>query len=158
MVTQQIEWVLLSYRIPREPSTPRISIWRKLKRLGVAQLGDGLVALPHDARTKEHLEWISAEVHEAGGDAIVWIATPASRRPGEDIARKMRDDRDVEYSALLDDIGANPGADGRTVRRWRREWQRISRRDHFRAPKRDSARLAIDEAAAALGLTMEQRT
>ena len=39
-------WVLLSYRMPREPSTPRITIWRKLKRLGVAQLGDGLIALP----------------------------------------------------------------------------------------------------------------
>ncbi len=40
------EWVLLSYRLPREPSTPRIAVWRKLKRLGVAQISDGLVALP----------------------------------------------------------------------------------------------------------------
>lgn len=45
-------WVLLSYRLPREPSTPRITIWRKLKRLGVAQISDGLVALPADARTR----------------------------------------------------------------------------------------------------------
>ncbi len=42
------EWVLLSYRLPREPSTPRIGIWRKIKRLGVAYLADGLVALPAD--------------------------------------------------------------------------------------------------------------
>ncbi|MFL6141175.1 MAG: hypothetical protein ACJ72N_04780 [Labedaea sp.] len=49
-------WVLLSYRIPREPSTPRITIWRKLKRLGVAQISDGLIALPAGARTREHLE------------------------------------------------------------------------------------------------------
>jgi hypothetical protein len=27
-------WVLLSYRLPREPSTPRIGVWRKLERLG----------------------------------------------------------------------------------------------------------------------------
>jgi hypothetical protein len=46
------QWVLLSYRLPREPSTPRITIWRKLKRLGVAQISDGLVALPADARTR----------------------------------------------------------------------------------------------------------
>jgi len=49
-------WVLLVYRMPREPSTPRIAIWRKLKQLGVAQLADGLVALPRDERTQEHLE------------------------------------------------------------------------------------------------------
>ena len=33
-------WVLLSYRVPREPSTPRIAVWRRLRQLGVAQLGD----------------------------------------------------------------------------------------------------------------------
>lgn len=37
--------MLLSYRLPREPSTPRITEWRKLKRLGVVQISDGLVAL-----------------------------------------------------------------------------------------------------------------
>jgi hypothetical protein len=44
-------WVLLAYRLPREPSNPRVGVWRKLERLGVARLGDGLVALPADART-----------------------------------------------------------------------------------------------------------
>src|SRR4051794_9204915 len=26
-------WVLLAYRLPREPSTPRIALWRKLRAL-----------------------------------------------------------------------------------------------------------------------------
>ena len=68
--------MLLSYRVPREPSAPRIAVWRKLKRLGVAQLSDGLVGLPDDARTREHLEWIAQEVREAGGQAGVWLAEP----------------------------------------------------------------------------------
>src|SRR5258708_20224420 len=71
-------WVLLSYRIPREPSTPRITIWRKLKRLGVAQLGDGLVALPADARTREQIDWIAEEITDAEGTASVSLAQPAS--------------------------------------------------------------------------------
>lgn len=49
-------WVLLCYRLPREPSTPRITVWRNLKRLGIAQLADGLVTLPADARTREQLD------------------------------------------------------------------------------------------------------
>ena len=61
-VAGHVEWVLLAYRVPREPSTPRITVWRKLKRLGVAQVVDGLVALPLDARTKEHLEWLGDEI------------------------------------------------------------------------------------------------
>ena len=72
-------WVLLSYRIPREPSTPRIAVWRQLRRLGALQIGDGVAALPLDKRTREHMEWLAAEIEEAGGEAVVWLAEPSSR-------------------------------------------------------------------------------
>lgn len=145
MVTQpKQEWALLSYRIPREPSTPRIAVWRRLKELGVAQIGDGLVALPNDARTREHLEWVAGRVLEADGEAIVWVATPAARRSGVSLAQQMRDARTAEYAELLDEVNADAGtADHRTLARWRREWRRIDRRDYFRSPLREEARRAI---------------
>ena len=148
MVTQPTqEWVLLSYRIPREPSTPRIAVWRKLQELGAAQVGDGLVALPNDARTKEHLEWVAATVLEAGGYAIVWIATPSGRRHSSELAQKMREARDTEYLELLTEIKAAESPSPRTINRWRRQQRRINRRDYFRAPLRDKARLAIAQLA-----------
>ena len=88
--------MLLSYRLPREPSTPRITVWRKLKRLGIAQISDGLVALPADARTREQLEWIADEVIEAGGSAAIWLARPAAlsqERDGQEAARRAAADR-----------------------------------------------------------------
>src|SRR5882762_12023430 len=91
------ECVLLSYRIPREPSTPRIAIWRKLKRLGVAQLGDGLVALPADARTREQIDWIAEEITEADGTASVWLAQPASLTQERELATAMATARAEEY-------------------------------------------------------------
>jgi len=75
-VSEGEEWVLLAYRLPRVPSTPRSAVWRKLRRLGVAQLGDGLVALPADARTRERLEWVAEEVTDHGGEAAVWLGRP----------------------------------------------------------------------------------
>lgn len=149
MVTQpEIEWVLLSYRIPREPSTPRIAVWRRLKQLGVAQVGDGLVALPADARTKEHFEWIAEQVIEASGEAIVWTATPTSRRESKALAREMTAARNDEYDELIAEIGRSENPiDHRTLARLRREWRRIDRRDYFRAGRREIARLAIAEIA-----------
>lgn len=141
------QWVLLSYRIPREPSTPRITVWRKLKRLGVAQLGDGLVALPADARTREHLEWIAEEVLEADGTAMVWLAQPASHSQERQLAQTMADARAAEYAAVLAEAqqaAALPEPERlRVMRRLRGELRRIHRRDYFPPSQRRAAERAV---------------
>ena len=116
------EWVLLAYRIPRQPSTPRITIWRKLRRLGAVQLLDGLVALPCDARTKEHLEWIADEVEAAGGEANIWLAHPATKAQERALAEQMTNDVEAEYDtivaeadAAVDESPGKPQADRRST-------------------------------------------
>jgi hypothetical protein len=145
------EWVLLSYRLPREPSTPRIGVWRKLKRLGVAQLGDGLVALPADARTREQLDWIAEEVTESGGTAGVWIARPATLAQERQLAQDMAEARATEYRALQATAVAQAQATGlgtperaRALRRLRGELRKIERRDYFPPAERDAARDAVN--------------
>lgn len=143
MVTQQDQsWVLLSYRVPREPSTPRIAVWRKLKELGVAQVGDGLVALPHDPRTKEHLEWVAQRVTEADGEAIVWVAA-TDRRTSKRLTDELRTARAEEYRVLLAEIEATADAGMRAVKRWRRELRRIDRRNYVRATGASAVTAAI---------------
>ena len=73
------EWVLLAYRLPREPSTPRVTVWRKLRRLGAVQLVDGLVALPASAQNREQFDWLADEVVESGGEAWTWTARSGSK-------------------------------------------------------------------------------
>jgi hypothetical protein len=145
--------VLLSYRLPREPSTPRITVWRKLKRLGVAQLGDGLIALPADARTREHLDWIAEEITEAGGTAGVWVAHPATLAQERDLATGMAAARAEEYRTVIDQASAAetlPAPDReRSLRRLRDELRRIHRRDYFPPSEADTARLAVDALATA---------
>ena len=140
------EWVLLSYRLPREPSGPRTAVWRKLKRLGVAQISDGLVALPSGARTREQLEWVSEEVIDAGGMATIWLARPATRAQEEQLARTMATARAAEYAAVAtaaaDAIG-EPDTSASTVRRLRNELRQIQRRDYFPPGERDHAEAAI---------------
>lgn len=112
------DWVLLAYRLPREPSTPRIALWRALRRLGAAQLLDGLVALPADSRTREQLEWLADTVVEAGGEATIWLAQPGSSAQERTIAATMQAGVGEEYRRLVEQVaqarGAAPGfASGR---------------------------------------------
>jgi hypothetical protein len=141
--------VLLSYRLPREPSTPRIAVWRKLKRLGIAQISDGLVALPADARTREQLEWIADEVIEAGGVAGIWLARPAALAQERDLAATMAAARAQEYRAVIAQAGEARTTDEATrvaiARRLRAELRRIARRDYFPPRERDQARAAVQD-------------
>ncbi|HEY3607683.1 MAG TPA: Chromate resistance protein ChrB [Pseudonocardiaceae bacterium] len=144
-------WVLLSYRIPREPSTPRITIWRKLKRLGVAQISDGLVALPADARTREHFDWLADEITSAGGSASIWLAQPGGRATERDLASGMAAARAAEYAKVSAEAtaGANRDETARLslARRLRAELRRIQRRDYFPPAERDHATAAVEALA-----------
>ena len=144
-------WVLLAFRLPREPSTPRIALWRKLKRLGVAQLLDGLVALPLDSRNREQLEWLADEVGDAGGQATVWVAELASKRQERQLVARMREAVAADYLALIADAEAvasqASGQRRRSLGRLRRELRRIRLRDYFPTRERELAERALDELA-----------
>lgn len=145
-------WVLLSYRVPREPSTPRIAVWRTLKRLGAAQLGDGLVALPADARTREQLEWVAAQAKEAGGSSSVWLAQLTSRAAERALVQRMAAARAVEYQAICARAGtaASLGESerDRLVTVLRGQLRQVGRRDFFPPPQRERARALVDGLAA----------
>jgi hypothetical protein len=147
-------WVLLAYRLPREPSTPRTALWRALRRLGAAQVLDGLVALPADSRTREQFEWLADAVIEAGGQATVWLAQPSSRAQERAIAAGMHAAVGVEYVKLAADaqtaVGTPLGSRKRTLGRLRRELRRIHRRDYFHAQEGAGARAAVDALARSL--------
>jgi hypothetical protein len=155
MVTSsRSRWVLLAYHLPREPSTPRIALWRKLRRLGVVQLQDGLVALPLDARTREQLEWLAEEVTDAGGQAGIWLAEPATAAQERALAQRMAAAVAADYQTVTKEAAAAralpPGPRRRTVGRLRRELRRIALRDHFPPPEREQARAAVAALAATL--------
>jgi hypothetical protein len=146
------KWVLLAYRLPREPSSPRIALWRKLKRLGVAQLLDGLVALPLDSRNREQLEWLADDVAGAGGEATIWVGALAAAGQERELVAAMAAAVAVDYRRVTEQVEAaaieSPGQRRRTLARLRRELRRIRARDYFPPPEREQALLAVEQLAA----------
>src|SRR5829696_663584 len=151
-------WLILIYRIPREPSRPRVAVWRKLKALGALYLQDGVVALPDDAVTREQLEWLQLHVKEAGGEATLWEAQPNTRAEGAELVEAFRSSREVAYRDLI--------AKAERIRRkalmgngetlleelvkLEREFRAERRRDYFRSPLCKEASEALKAAREAV--------
>jgi polyhydroxyalkanoate synthesis regulator phasin len=152
VAAKRTAWVLLAYKLPRNPSTPRSSLWRKLRRLGAAQLLDGLAALPLDARNREQVEWLADEVVEAGGEATIWVGELASAGQERELASRMAKGVAAEYRSLIEDAEVArkepPGRRRRTLGRLRRELRRIRARDYFPPRERELAQQAVEELAA----------
>ena len=148
---QTTEWAFLLHRLPREPSAPRIALWRSLRRLGAVLLSDGLVALPASARTVEHLEWLAASIEEQGGSASVWQARPTASHNGERLVGQSLMAVEDEYLGVIRQVEAAQTADradaNKAVRRLRGELRRVATRDFFGAPSAGRAREAVERLA-----------
>jgi ChrB-like protein len=145
-------WVLLAYRLPREPSTPRIALWRSLRRLGAAQVGDGLVALPLTAETQEQLEWLGSEIEDAGGEASVWLGEAATRAQGQRWMDRFREAATEEYRVLRERAKAadrlgDEAAQRRALRVLRADLRRVRNRDYFHVSEGNQAEAAIERLA-----------
>jgi len=113
----------------------------------VAQLGDGLVTLPLDSRNREQLEWAAEEIVEAGGEATIWLADPATAAQERGLAAEMARAIAEQYAEVTREARAAVGKRTparRTLLRLRRELGRIRRRDYFLPPERDEAHRAVE--------------
>jgi ChrB-like protein len=71
-VGRAMNWLLLVYRIPREPTAGRVYVWRKLKQLGAISVQDAVWVLPATPRTQEQFQWLASEIVELGGSASLF--------------------------------------------------------------------------------------
>jgi hypothetical protein len=65
-------WLVLSYSLPAaERSSPRVTIWRRLKRLGVLPMTGGAYVLPARDTCVEAFQWLAQEIRQAEGEALI---------------------------------------------------------------------------------------
>ncbi|MCA1811662.1 MAG: hypothetical protein LC623_06585 [Halobacteriales archaeon] len=62
-------WTLLLYRLPPNPSAPRVAAWRALKRLPGGYLQDGTFVAPSTDETDLQLHILAHDIRNQGGEA-----------------------------------------------------------------------------------------
>ncbi len=156
---ERARWVLLVYKLPREPSRHRVAVWRKLRDLGALYLQDGVAALPEDAVTREQLEWLQLRVREAGGEATLWEGRPGTVAEERELVGTFRASRESAYGAIAAEaervrrkaeMGGGAAALLEQLGKLEREFRAERRRDYFRSPLRTEAATALRAARQAV--------
>jgi hypothetical protein len=163
-MTGVADWVALAWRLPAGSSTPRVSTWRSLRRLGAARLTPGAALLPYREDLQEQLDWLAQEIETLGGEAWVLRVTDLSESEARVVRERMAADRDEEYRALEEDAHAfiarrtgppAPDADFAARRQidkellaLQRRFRKVRARDYVGAAGRAAAARAIDRCLA----------
>ena len=120
-------WLLLVYRIPREPTAGRVFVWRKLKQLGAIALQDAVWVLPQSPRTHEQLQWLASEITELDGDATLWQATQLYATNSAALRRQFTEAVETEYRQILEDLKQKD----RDLAALSKRFQEAQSRDYF---------------------------
>jgi hypothetical protein len=132
-------WLVLVYKIPREPAAGRVYTWRKLKRLGALLLYDAVWLLPDTPWTREQFQWLAVEIRELGGGALVWESRMVLPGQDEALVQQFLADVDEAYRALL---AALPQADA-DLAALARQYQQVQAHDYFQSPRGQQVRTAL---------------
>jgi hypothetical protein len=160
---QEMSWVLLVYRVPTEPASRRVTIWRDLKRMGALYLQQCVCIFPNRADIAAELDRITAKIAAMDGEYTRFDVPRLRAGDEEKIVQAIRDLRDKEYAEIVEECetkfvkeiefehfrqnytfeeAEEIAQDLEKIRRW---FARVVERDWFGADRRDEVTAWIEK-------------
>lgn len=160
-------WLLLTYRLPSGGSSPRVAVWREVRRSGALQLQQSVVAFPDDAAFSRAVDRLRVLVSELGGETLAVRAEPLAAADGARLLDAWNEARAAEYIELVSECGkflaeidhefeiekftlAELDEEESALERLQRWHERIATRDLHDAPGSEAAGAALEQAQGAL--------
>ncbi len=155
-------WVLLVYRVPTEPASRRVAVWRDLKRMGALYLQQCVCILPDVPVLRDELARVTAKIPEMEGECTLFEVPRLAEADAARIVDSFRVLRDKEYAEIIEECetkfvkevefehfrqnytfeeAEEIGQDLEKIRRW---FARIVERDWFAASRRGEVEVWID--------------
>ncbi len=94
-------WLLLTYRVPAEPSSRRVGLWRRLKGLGAIYLQSGVCLLPQTDDHLRRLKILENEIAGMEGDCVLMQAVGLDPAQEQKLIARFQADRDDQYREFL---------------------------------------------------------
>jgi hypothetical protein len=155
-------WLLLTYKVPPEPSKFRVAIWRRIRSLGAVYMQNSICVLPKTADHQRQLRMVQADIESAGGEAVIFETLALDPKQEARVVAYFKHDREQDYEEFLDkcadykkEVDKEVKADHYTFAELKendedlkklKNWlERIKTLDFYGAPARDAAEQQLAE-------------
>src|SRR5262245_3190003 len=95
-------WLVLVYRVPSDPSSSRVAIWRDLKRMGALYLQQCVCVVPDRAELRDGIAAVRERVTSLGGSSNLF---PVPVLPADEEAALIDGFRDLsaqQYAEIVE--------------------------------------------------------
>ncbi len=96
-------WTLLVYRVPTEPASRRVTIWRDLKRMGALYLQQCVCILPARDDLTDELARVTAKIPAMEGEYTLFDVPRLRAGDTEKIVAAFRALRNKEYAEIVEE-------------------------------------------------------
>lgn len=155
--------MVFSYSLPsKSSSSPRVALWRRLRRLGAISLKGSIHVLPANDECIESFQWLAQEVQQAKGEALVMRVEQFEGLADQEIIEMFRNARSEEYQeieaqarALLNSLDASSSLSDsssmlETLEKLRKQYTEVARVDFFDCPDGSRVMTQLNKIAQAL--------
>lgn len=93
-------WLVFFYSVPSKPVKNRMSVWRRLMKLGAVQLKGTVYILPFSEGHLESLQWLASEIAPMGGEAAFLRTHSVEPMSNENVIALFNETRAREYQVI----------------------------------------------------------
>jgi len=150
-----LSWRVLIFRVPTEPASKRVAVWRDLKRLGALYLQQCACIFPDIPGVTQEVNQVAAKIPALGGETFLLDVPRLQPEDEARIIEAFRVQRANEYAEIIEECetkfvkeiefehfrqnytfeeAEEIEQDLEKIRRW---YDRVRERDWFKAERRD---------------------
>src|SRR5438445_13288882 len=98
-----LSWRVLIYRVPTEPASKRVAVWRDLKRLGALYLQQCACIFPDIPGVTEEVNLVAAKIPALGGETFLLDVPKLQPEDEARISDAFRAQRTSESAELIEE-------------------------------------------------------